>query len=43
MRIPAYYFTLAILLASAALVTAVIWLALSAFLGMGSYIESVLP
>jgi hypothetical protein len=41
MRIPAYYFTLAILLASAALVVAVGWFVLSAFLGMGTYIRSL--
>jgi hypothetical protein len=40
-RIPAYYFTIALMIGSAALVVAVGWFLLSAFLGMGTYIRSL--
>jgi hypothetical protein len=42
-RFPAYYLTLALYIASSAIVVAAGWFVLSAFLGLGTYIESVIP
>ena len=43
MRIPAYYFTLGLMLLSAAIVVGVIWFALALLTSMGTYIETVIP
>lgn len=42
-RIPAYVITLALMVVSAILVIVVGWFVLQAFLGMGTYIETVIP
>lgn len=43
LRIPLWTVQLALLLLSAAIAVGVLWFALSLLLGMGTYIETVIP